>query len=258
MHALCDEPGGHVAEELLGLDAAHLPGAVVHIEDRFPDPRLVDEGFKVVSAEAQGRGQGRAPGKVVVVGHEGIDGHEPAHGGAADEGELSLRQGGEVLVDVGLEFVHQVAHGDLAPAPYLAPLGVVEVEGGVLGKPPAALLLLVVVAALDGRDDQGDVVAGHVFEEPPALAEGGVRVPEQVLPVEHIEHRVAALIVHHGGVGHVDVGVPGLVPRQFRNGDLPLLIHGWAFLLRCKDLYIITQEKRYSTLFAVPREKPVV
>ena len=168
----------------------------------------------------------------MVVGRHGVQAHKPAHGAAGDEGVLPVRQGGEHGVDIGLEGVHQPFHGGAPPTPDVAHLRVVKGKGGVFRE----AAVVGVVVALHRRDDDRQLGGRREVRHAPALAVGGVLIEKDVVAVEHIEDRIAGLGVFLEGVRYVDVGTPGLVSGELRDGDAPFCDHCQVpFLLNVKE-----------------------
>ena len=106
------------------------------------------------------------------------------------------------------------------PALDLAMLGILIVEGGVLDQ---ALIALVV--AFHTHDDQFLLRLLHELVHAPGLAEGGILIEKDIMTVKHIHDGVALLRLLFIGIRQVDIGSAGLVPGEFRNGDIPLFDH---------------------------------
>ena len=133
------------------------------------------------------------------MGRDAVQAHQPAHTRPADGRVAAVGQRGVFRVDEGFQLVDHPFQIRLAPTVD----GVFlpgEVVGAVLFQPGVAL-----VVAL-GRDDDGLAVGVHVFFQPPTGAVGGRGIKKQVMPIKHIDDRVALA----GGlpaVGQVDEGV---------------------------------------------------
>ena len=217
-----DAPGedliAHLAKPLPHpIVVAHLLGAIVHVQDRAGGK--LGAGGEVHQrrrGHPEGRGEGRRPAKNVVVGQQGVQAHQAAHGAAADEGVAAVRLGAEIGVDGWLELPDEPVEGLAAPAIEVAVGGVVEAVGRILHQP----LIVGPGVALDGRHDEGRIGVIEIIGHAPAFAVGGVCVKEDVLAVEHIKHRVAAVGVRlvHGGQIDIHAAVFLAVDRRIADG----------------------------------------
>ena len=215
--------GAHLAEAFPHpLVVAHLLGAVVHVEDGAGgELGAGGEVHQSRRGHPEGRGERRCPAKDVVVGQQGVQAHQAAHGAAADEGVAAVRLGAEIGVDVGLELPDEPVEGLAALAIKVAVVGVVKTVGRILHQP----LVVGSGVALDGRHDEGRIGVIEVIGHAPAFAVGGVLIKEDVLAVEHIEHRVAAVGVCLVHGRQIDIHAAVFLTVDRRIADRPFLDH---------------------------------
>ena len=140
-------------------------------------------GSQIAHAQPHRRRQAGRLAEHLRVHRRGVQAHQPAHAGPADGRVFAPGQGGELRVDVRLEFLHEPLQVLLAGAVDAAePVGVI---GAVFLQAHVAL----VVAFRRGDDGVG--VGVQVFLQAPAGAVGGSGIKKQVVAVEHIHDRVA-------------------------------------------------------------------
>ena len=133
----------------------------------------------------------------------------------------AVGKGWEVLVDVGLEGMHQPLHGLLSPALYPAQLGVTKAVGRILPQTSAVRRMV----ALHGGDNQLCAGAFQILLHAPALAIGGVRVIKHIVTVKHIEYGITQAFVLLKGVRNIDVSPAAALPGKLRYGQFPLIHH---------------------------------
>ena len=136
------------------------------------------------------------------------EGDQPAHGRTHGGGMLPFRPGAVAAVDQRFEGAGQEGH--ISP-----PQGGVGIFQGTVG------------GVIDAHHDQrldltgADQAVSHFIDPPVVPESGGLRI-DDVLPVVHIEHRVAAL--ERGLIirGQPDDDVPGFKPVA---GELAVIAH---------------------------------
>ena len=207
----------------------HLHGAVVQIDAGIPpDMGLGDELQHFFGSHPQAGAQTGGPLEDVIEGGGGIEGHEAAHAGAADQSVLPVRQGPEIAVDIGLQLLDEPVHIALALTLDPAKLGILKGHRGVL--PQAAVPLPV---ALDAHKDQLLAAFLHVVVHAPGGAVGGILVKKHVVSVKEIHNRVSSLRVLLIAFRQIDIGLSHLVPGELRYGNVPFDNHN-VVPLYCK------------------------
>ena len=218
-HDLAAHLGKFPAHSLV---AAHLLGTVVHVEHRAGlQLCAAHQTAELFRRHPDRRRQGCRAAEGIVILQQGIQAHQAAHGTAANERVLPVRQGAEIVVNEGLEPVDEPAHGRLPLAVKVAIGRVIEAVGRILHK----ALVVGACIALHCRHDERGIGVVQIIRHAPALAVGGIRIKEHILAVEHIQHRIPALRVGFVHGGQVDIHPALLHAVHRRIADAPFFDH---------------------------------
>jgi hypothetical protein len=140
----------------------------------------------------------------MVINADAVKGNETAHGGTADGGVFPIGYGTQMLVHIGLQLTGQPLHIYRGFSGDAAVILVAVGNGGVLHQAVMAFMV-----AFHSHDDEVLSRESHIVFHAPGFAECGIFIPENVVTVKHVKHRVTLVRMLFIVLGQPDVGFPG-------------------------------------------------
>ena len=172
------QPGMPAGRDLTGTNVHIDPCRGLKLCFRKQCPQLFSAGPKA------GRKRGRTRINIVP-GHNSIERHQTAHGGAGDQRILPAGQCPVSTVNELLQRPRHPVHRPFPESFQMPEPADIHIPRRIFIQ--AAVPLMV---AFDSSHDQGQLCPGQIFLHSPALPVSRMAVIEHIVPVKHIQHRI--------------------------------------------------------------------
>lgn len=200
----------------------HLARTVVHINHGVRGKlRVSNQAVKAARGKPDARRKARRARIHVVKRSHRVQAHQPAHARPRNPCRFAPRQRRVLFVNHAFQRMREPVHRR-APAPAdVAELRVFKREGGIFAQPPVIRRMV----AVHRNDNQRRVCRFKIFLHSPALPVGRVGIEENVMAIEHVQHRIARFRVLLCFVGDVHIDSASFAPAQLRDWGCPFFNH---------------------------------